>query len=94
MPFILKHENAIEYILGRRAVVCYVDGSVKIFDLSTTAVTEKYDKPESSQVFISMDVHPDNNLVAVGSVNSQLCILKTQGTKVRPLIRQEVNLIF
>lgn len=70
---------------GLRAVACYANGSVSILDLATASVTMSYGQTDTSrpETFVSLDVHPDNNLVALGTVLSRLFIIKTQGSKVR-----------
>lgn len=68
---------------GKRAVLGFDDGSVKVIDLSTGGTTCKFE-PESTQLgnVVSIAVNPDNNLIAVGAVNSKLGIFKTQQPKV------------
>lgn len=67
---------------GKRAITCHLNGAVKVYNLATTNVIMKYDGPElNNDTIISLDVHPDNNLVALGSLTSKLYILKTQGAK-------------
>ncbi|CAH1391825.1 unnamed protein product [Nezara viridula] len=67
---------------GKRAVICYIDGSIRVFNLANGNVCMKYDSPDIQlETVISLDVHPDNNLVAVGTISSRLYVLKTQGAK-------------
>lgn len=70
---------------GKRAVACYTDGTIRIHNLGSTPVTTaivKYEPSETNKAhFISLDVHPDNNLVALGTLSCQLLIVKTKGSK-------------
>lgn len=70
--------------IGKRAVICYIDGSIRVFNLANGNVCMKYDSPDIQlDTVISLDVHPDNNLIAVGTISSRLYVLKTQGAKVK-----------
>uniref|UniRef100_A0A0K8T2H8 Angio-associated migratory cell protein n=2 Tax=Lygus hesperus TaxID=30085 RepID=A0A0K8T2H8_LYGHE len=67
---------------GKRAVIGFEDGTVKVIDLATGGTNCKF-APESTQLsnILSVAIHPDNNLIAVGAMNSKLALFKTQQPK-------------
>lgn len=67
---------------GKRAVIGFEDGTVKVVDLATGATTCKF-STESTELgnILSIAVHPDNNLIVAGSMNAKLALFKTQPPK-------------
>lgn len=67
---------------GKRAVIGYADGSLKVFDLkSGTAGSLEPHEMQASQI-LSIAVYHDNNLVAAGDADGKVILVKTQPVKV------------
>ncbi|XP_014252471.1 angio-associated migratory cell protein [Cimex lectularius] len=67
---------------GKRAAIGYDDGSTKILDLASGTISCKFPSTSTNlDSIISMAVHPDNDIIAVGSVSSKVAIFKTQRPK-------------
>ncbi|KAL5006127.1 hypothetical protein ScPMuIL_017285 [Solemya velum] len=68
---------------GKRAVVGYDDGVVKVWELKSCKVLQKFaDKHSHSSSVVSLDCHHDNNLVITGSVDVTANVLNTFTGKV------------
>ncbi|BES89456.1 WD domain, G-beta repeat [Nesidiocoris tenuis] len=84
----LIHEGLVETDCGefmpdgKRAAIGFSDGTIRLFDLATGATTCKF-SPESTQLpqILTMAVHPDNNLIAVGTIDAKIALFKTQQPK-------------
>lgn len=68
---------------GKRAVIGYTDGSVKVFDLkSGTAVGNLAPSEAQASAILCINVHHDNTLVVAGSADGKVMLMKSQPVKV------------
>lgn len=68
---------------GKRAVICYANGIIKIYDLKTSQVLHTIGSLEGHSGTVScIDIHPDNNLIVTGGEFGQIVLTKTQTGKV------------
>uniref|UniRef100_A0A1B6E5H3 Uncharacterized protein n=1 Tax=Clastoptera arizonana TaxID=38151 RepID=A0A1B6E5H3_9HEMI len=68
---------------GRRAIIGYVDGCMKLFDLKTGSVLTKFEAGEIHDAAISgLAAHSDNNLILTGGGDGKVNLIKTQPSKV------------
>ncbi|KAL1124279.1 hypothetical protein AAG570_002049 [Ranatra chinensis] len=65
---------------GKRAVIGYKDGCVKVFDLNTGMMTANLQSGALSSI-LCIDAHQDNNLIAAGTLNSQVALFATQTSR-------------
>lgn len=80
-------------ISGKRAVIGYADGSLKVFDLkSGTAGSLEPHEMQASQI-LSIAVHYDNNLVAAGDADGKVILIKTQPVKVSICQLYKINIV-
>lgn len=72
-----------EFVTGRRIVIGYVDGSIKVFDLKTLAVLHHSNGGQvHTNAVSSVDCHRDNNLIVSGSLDSTAKLYNSQTGKV------------
>lgn len=70
---------------GKRAVICYEDAILKVFDIRSEAVLHRVEvggRITSESIPISVTCHSDNNLVLVGATNGTATLVNTQSGKV------------
>ncbi|XP_046385829.1 angio-associated migratory cell protein [Ischnura elegans] len=70
---------------GKRAVICYEDAVLKVFDMRTETVLQRVEvggRISSESIPISATAHTDNNLVLVGATNGTATLVNTQSGKI------------
>ena len=77
-----KVESAQVLPDGRRVVVGYSDGSIRVFDLKSEEVLHSASIFDSKASIVSLDVRSDNTLVALGNVDGEVKIFNVQSGKV------------
>nr|CAD7261302.1 unnamed protein product [Timema shepardi] len=70
---------------GKRAAVGYSDGTVKVLDLK--AMTVLHEVRAHSGSLMSIDCHPDNNLLITSGADELIIFFKTQNGKVASVQR-------
>lgn len=67
---------------GRRVVVGYSDGIIRVFDLKTEEVTHNVSVFESKSSIVAIDTRSDNTLIALGSVEGEVKIFNVLSGKI------------
>ena len=67
---------------GKRVVVGYADGSLRIFDLKSEEVIHNVAPFQSKAAVCSLDVRTDNQLVVAGSADGEVAILNANTGKI------------
>ena len=67
---------------GKRGVVGYADGSLRIFDLKSEEVIHNVTPFQSKAAVCSLDVRTDNQLVVAGSADGEIAILNANTGKI------------
>lgn len=66
---------------GLRIVVAYQDGSIRLFDLKTRQTIRHLVASENAEI-ISLDVNPNNSLLAIGCIDASVKIVTVEGFRI------------